>query len=166
VEDKVAARRPAFVSAAGANASTRNENIGMVERRVIDNDRRLAKNLGEPDAVAVLTRFAGDFTVKEPAMKFPRLTWTRRRAIDRAHRYDEKAMAGKQRGMWVAPALNRSEEYTRWRTCRCARPRTPRSCSGIVFQNRRHMPCCWLPFTIYEFPSRVVGRTCSLGVSA
>ena len=40
--------------------------------------RNLLENVPEPDVVAVLTRFAGDFMVKEPAMKFPRLTWTAR----------------------------------------------------------------------------------------
>ncbi len=28
--------------------------------------------------------------------------------------------------------MERSDEYKRWRTCRVARPRTPRSCTGII----------------------------------
>ena len=34
--------------------------------------------------------------------------------------------------MWVARVLRRLDEYMRWRTCRVARPRTPRSCFGFV----------------------------------
>jgi len=34
--------------------------------------------------------------------------------------------------MWVARVLRRSDEYMRRRTCRVARPQTPRSCSGII----------------------------------
>src|ERR1035441_10948267 len=49
--------------------------------------------------------------------------------------------------MWVALALERSDEYTRGRTCRVARPRTPRSCLRRQTQYRWHQPCCWLPFT-------------------
>jgi hypothetical protein len=51
-----------------------------------------------------------------------------------------------QRGMWVALALERSDEYMRWRTCRVARPRTPRSCLRRQTENRWHQPCCSLPF--------------------
>jgi len=65
--------------------------------------------LAEPEAVAPLTRLAGDFTVKKPAMKSPWLTWT---ALDVGGPCVEAF------GMNIgdgAPAL-------------AARPRTPRSC--------------------------------------
>jgi hypothetical protein len=55
--------------------------------------------------------------------------------------------------MWVALGLERSDEYLRWRTCRVASPRTPRSCLRRQTQNRWHQPCYWLPFHSGIVPS-------------
>ena len=55
---------------------------------------------------------------------------------------------GEQCGMWVALALERSDEYMRWRTCLRCKAANSKKLPPAPDQNRWHQPCYWLPFTL------------------
>jgi len=49
--------------------------------------------------------------------------------------------------MWVAPALERSDEYMRWRTCLRCKAVNSKKLLRRQTENGWHLPCYWLPFT-------------------
>ena len=81
----------------------------------------------EPDKVAPLTRLAGSFTVKKPAMEFPRLTWT---ALDV--------------GGPCVEAFGRIQEMAHLSCCKAA---NSKKLLRYHSENRWREPCYWLAFT-------------------